>query len=145
MLGSSSSAAAAPCRILALVLAASQPAGAGADLSFHERALKRANEDAPNTELINLFRAAVFLDDEVTPQSWSNLGVALLHQAGKSKGAQSERHGLWSLIALELSRRMDPLGLEGAHMVDANINLLREKCPPVDQIIDTSRRAYWRG
>ena len=90
--------------------------------SYHERGLRRANENAPNEELINLFRASVYLDEEETPQSWSNLGVALLHQAGLSHGAEADRHGVWSLVVLELTRRMDPLLLAGAGMVDANVS-----------------------
>ena len=141
--------------------------------TYSDRALKRANERAPNQELINLFRAAIFLDEETTPNSWrciasqflhactpafgipaylllssllhSNLGVALLHQAGATSGAEAGRHGLWSLVNFELARRMDPLLLVGAGMVDANVGLLKEKCPSIEPIISTGRRAYWRG
>ena len=131
-----------PGRLLLALLAAVCPVAA----DYGSRALERANAGAPNSEVLTLFRAAIFLDESTSPQSWSNLGVALLHQAGASQGAVAEGHGLWSLIVLELTLRMDPLRLAGASMVEQNIGLLREKCPSVGPIIDReSRRAFWRG
>jgi len=114
-----------------------------ADYAAH--ALERANAGAPNKELLPLFQAAVFLDESPTPQAWSNLGVALLHQSGEAKGVAAERYGFWSLVVFELALRMDPLGLVGGNMVEMNIDLLKRKCPFVETIATRERRSYWRG
>ena len=133
-------------RWIALLAAILGVSSAAAPTEYGQHALNRANEGAPNSELVKLFRAAVFLDETTSPQSWQNYGVALLHQSGATKGDESRRHGLWSLVVLELTKRMDPLGLVGSGMADANIGLLREKCPGVGPIIDFEKRpAFWRG
>ncbi|KAL3912518.1 MAG: hypothetical protein SGPRY_008312, partial [Prymnesium sp.] len=113
------------------------------DYSSH--ALERAHAGARSSQLLRLFTASVFLDPSPSPQAWVNLGVAAMHRAGETRGALSERHGLWSLISLELARRMDPLRLLGAAAVDGNLALLQEKCPQLRELVEQQRHTYWRG
>mgnify|MGYP004043619073 CR=1 FL=1 len=76
-----------------LLLALLQPWLCAGRESYQQQGLRRAKANAPNSELLQLFRAAVALDDigETGVEEWNNLGIALMNAAGEDASAAPRR------------------------------------------------------
>ena len=115
--------------------------------TFNQMAMDKHRDGAPKQEIVSTFRAGALLHnaavDGTSKDAFNNLGVSLLQAATVAERGHRDRHALWSVAALEIGRRLDPLG-EMA-VIEQNVKLVCQHIPSVCPILEENPLEYWRA